>query len=141
VRRVPHPITLDDIARRYSERLRLAEAVATDLVSSGYEGDRWNGIAVLRLQLREEFRGHVDLDAELFELEFAVERAVSEATAEAFSHDEYGYSTPDHLGRFGICHYLVDLRSGREIIAAIEALPVVDEDERERILLEYERSV
>src|SRR5262249_24559732 len=60
VPRVRPSVTLDDIARAYSERLRLAEAVATDIVSSGYHGERWNGVAVLRLQLREEFRGHVD---------------------------------------------------------------------------------
>ena len=134
-------ITLEDIAHAYSERLRLAEVVATEIISSAYSSERWNGSAVLRLQLREEFRGHVDPTVELFEQEHEVERVVSEASAEAFVHDDHGYSTPDYLGRFGICHYLVDLDAASQIMAAIETIPVVDDATRGRILERFETSV
>ena len=104
------------------------EAVVTPLRSEGYEDDRWNGLALLRLDVRPEYREMIDIAEEYFVSENDVMRKVEKLSGEALAWDETGYV--DHQGPWGESHYLLDESRLAEVTRAIEELPVLSEEDR-----------
>lgn len=139
--------TLQRICDAVNERLEVARLVPTSIVSSEYEDDRWNGRPALRLEVRDEFRPFIDMQNDVFTQEYTFLRKIEDETEQdgiwsgALVDDDFGYSWPEYLGKYGICHYLVDMNRVDEILAAVERHPALDQEHREAVMFEYENPI
>jgi hypothetical protein len=135
--------TLQRICDVVNERLEVGRLVPTDVVSDKYEDERWNNRPLLRLEVRDEFRPFVDMQNDDFRQEFKVLREIGDQTENdgiwsgALVDDDFGYSWPEYLGQFGVCHYLVDMNRVDEILAAAERQPALTAEERADVMLQY----
>lgn len=136
--------TLQRICDAVNDRLEIARLVPTTIVSDKYGDDRWNNRPMLRLEIRDEFRPFVDMRNDLFSQEYKLLNQIGEDTTDgdiwsgALVDDDFGYSWPEYLGEFGLCHYLVDMGRVDEILAAIAKHPALTDDQRAEIMFEYE---
>lgn len=135
--------TLQRICDAMNPRLEVCRLVPTEVVSDKYEDDRWNGRPLLRLEVRDEFRPFVDMQNDVFSQEYKLLGQVGDDTTDgdlwsgALVDDDFGYSWPEYLGEFGVCHYLVDMNRVDEILAAVGKHPALTDEERAEIMLQY----
>jgi len=116
------------VAESLSERLMALEAVVTPLHSKGYDDERWNGRALLRLDVRPEYRELISIAEDDFDSENTIMRKVEELSGEALAWDETGYH--EHQGPWGESHYLLDESQLEKVAAVIEELPALTEEDR-----------
>lgn len=130
----PPPRALTDIVTLLNARLGTWMATVTDIVSSDYPIERWNGLPVLRMDIRPEYRERVDRILDVFAQENGVLAAIERDAQDAFVWDEGGYHQEDLLGPWGVGHYLCDVRQSAAIVRAIKRHPELSERDRDDLL-------
>lgn len=136
IRRATIPRQLNEVCEALSARLITWQATPTPLISKGL-ASRMNGLRVLRMDLRPEFRELLDPTQALFDQENQVMIQVELLSGNAILWDGTAFADPNILGPHGISHYLCDPSRMDEISAALAEHPLIGEETRQRVVREH----
>lgn len=137
IRRTTIPRQLSEVCEALSSRLITWQAAPTPIVSQGLSAPQLNGLPVLRMDLRPEFRELLDPTRALFDQENQVMIQVELLSGNAILWDGTAYADPEVLGPHGISHYLCDPNRMDEINAALAEHPLIADETRQRVVREH----
>lgn len=133
------PDALARVADAVNARLGALRLVPTELVSDGYSNHAFNGLGVLRLELRPDMAAAgVDPKRNAFGDDIRLLETLADDTSASIIHDSFGVEA--ELSGHDIGHYLCDANQERRIVEALNAFPAISDAERSALVELYRSS-